>query len=158
MEITHSFTISLQNEGNQRFTVDFGDPAFSDLLLDEPPPLGDGAGPNAARVLTAAVANCLSASLLFCLNKARIQPASLTATAETILRRNDKGRLRIDHINVRIHPELAGEDAARIGRCVDIFESFCMVTESVRQGIEVNVEVDPVTIGKQKMAEAPVLA
>ena len=144
MEVNHSFTISLERRGDYRFAVDFGGAVTSSLLMDEPPPLGYGSGPNAAQVLAAAVVNCLSASLLFCFKKARVEPASLTATADVTLSRNERGRLRISHISVRILPELQKEDVARIGRCLDIYESFCMVTESVRDGIDVDVQVEPV--------------
>lgn len=35
------------------------------------------------------------------------------------------------------------EGRERMGRCLEIFESFCTVTESVRQGIDVKVSVEP---------------
>jgi hypothetical protein len=35
-------------------------------------------------------------------------------------------------------------------RCLELFEDFCVVTQSVRQGIDVGVEVEP--IGKELVA------
>ena len=33
------------------------------------------------------------------------------------------------------------EDTPRLGRCENLFEDFCIVTQSVRRGIPVNVTV-----------------
>jgi len=38
--------------------------------MDEPEPMGGNSGPNACKVLAATIGNCLTASLLFCLQKA----------------------------------------------------------------------------------------
>jgi hypothetical protein len=41
-------------------------------------------------------------------------------------------------------PTIEGDAAnPRMGRCLDIFEQFCIVTQSVRQGIQVDVRVEP---------------
>ena len=51
--------------------------------------------------------------------------------------------LRISSLDVQLVPRLDEPDRARLGRCLEVFESFCTVTESVRQGIAVNVLVVP---------------
>ena len=135
------FRITLDLQHNYAFTAEFGLPGVPPLTLDEPPPLGGGVGPNAARLIAAAVGNCLAASLLFCLRKSRIQVRQLRATVEGSLVRNERGRLRLGEIQVRLAPEVAPEDRDRMGRCLELFEDFCIVTESVRQGIPVTVEV-----------------
>ena len=145
MEETRQFSIRLRHEGEYRFMVEFDNPDFEELLLDEPPPLGGDAGPNAARILSASVANCLSASLLFCLKKARIQARDIEATAMTTIERNDRGRFRIAAINVRISPTLEEQDVERIARCARVYEDFCIVSASVRQGIDIQAELAPVT-------------
>ena len=40
-------------------------PSIAPLVADESPPLGGGAGPTPGQLLVAAVANCMSDSLLF---------------------------------------------------------------------------------------------
>jgi LmbE family N-acetylglucosaminyl deacetylase/organic hydroperoxide reductase OsmC/OhrA len=110
--------------------------------MDEPVPLGQGAGPNAVRVLAAAVGNCLSASLLFCLRKARVDVRRIRTVARASLVRNQRGRLRVGELRVSIHPEIAG-DTSRVNRCLELFEDYCVVTDGVRDGLTVAVEVVP---------------
>ncbi len=57
------FSVQLRLLDGYKFEIDFGDAGH--LFSDEPPPLGEGEGPNPSRLLAAAVANCLAASLLF---------------------------------------------------------------------------------------------
>ena len=112
--------------------------------VDEPMPIGRGAGPNAARLLAAAVGNCLAASLLFCLEKARVPIDHLEAHVEGTFERDDRNRLRIAGLSVTLMPDLGVEEGPtpRFDRCLDIFEDFCVVTQSVRAGIDVEVRVE----------------
>lgn len=136
-----SFTIDLERD--YRFIVDFDEDGVEQLLLDEPPPLGEGAGPNAARILAASVGNCLSASALYCLRRARVEVHAMRTTVSGSLQRNETGRLRIGTIAVRIEPTVADSDRPRMRRCLELFEDFCVVTQSVRAGIDVDVSVEP---------------
>lgn len=135
-------TVGLDLEDGYRFVVDFERPGVAPLLMDEPPPLGEDLGPNAARVLAAAIGDCLSASALFCLRRAHIDVLSMHTEVEATLVRNEAGRLRIGSIGVLIAPDVAEADVPRMKRCLEIFEDYCIVTESVRKGIEVGVTVE----------------
>ncbi|HZC99644.1 MAG TPA: PIG-L family deacetylase [Actinomycetes bacterium] len=137
-----SVEVTLSLEEGYRFGVRFEPQGEPRLVMDEPPPLGEGAGPNAARVLAAAVGDCLSASLLFCLRKARVDVQGMGTVARASLVRNERGRLRVGGIRVSIRPRIAG-DRSRLGRCVKLFEDFCVVTDSVRQGLPVVVDIEP---------------
>ena len=125
------------------FVAEFPDlPAASaPLVLDEPAPLGGGQGPNAAALLGAAIGDCLAASLAFCLRKSRVSMDQLEADVITHVGRNEAGKLRITSIDVELKPEIDPAEAARLQRCEGLFEDFCIVTESVRHGIPVNVSV-----------------
>jgi uncharacterized OsmC-like protein len=111
------------------------------ILLDEPQPLGDNRGPNAAALLGAAVGDCLAASLTLCLRKSRATVECMTASVTTHVARNDAGRFRISGIDVELTPEIGLESRERLQRCGTLFEEFCIVTESVRHGIDVRVSV-----------------
>jgi uncharacterized OsmC-like protein len=143
MAETEQVTVSMELQGGYRFLVDFHQHGVPPLLMDEPEPLGEGAGPNAARALAAAVGNCLSASALFCLRKARVDVRGLRTSVTASLVRNERGRVRVGDLKVWIHPLIADDDLPRIGRCLELFEDFCVVTQSVRTGLDVSVEVEP---------------
>lgn len=137
-----TFEVTVTRQQGYRMLADFHQEGMAPLLMDEPEPLGDGAGPPAAEVLAAAVGNCLTASLLFCLSKARIEVGSMQTSVTGRTARNEKGRLRIAELTVRLAPDIAPEDRERATRCFELFEDFCIVTQSVRGGIDIRVEVE----------------
>lgn len=137
----HTFRLGLERVQNFEFQVQFGDD-LAPLTVDEPEPLGGGKGPNASRLLGAAVGNCLSASLLFCLEKARIPLEGMRTEVTGHLERNERGRWRVVKLDVHITLNIPHEDPQRVGRCLGVFEDYCVVTASVRKGIPVSVRVE----------------
>ncbi|MDH5434681.1 MAG: OsmC family protein [Gammaproteobacteria bacterium] len=141
MSAEHGFSVSLKLIENYQFMIDFGD--FGQIVSDEPSPLGDGKGPNPMRLLAAGVANCLAASLMFAIRKFKGDPGEVSANITGNLERVD-GRWRATKMKVAIQ---LGNDPANIehlDRVLSQFEEFCIVTQSVRQGIDVDVSIaDP---------------
>ena len=136
------FDVELEQLSGYEFKVKFDHAQFAELLLDEPAPLGGDKGPNAARLIGAAVANCLSASLLFCLSgKFKQKLGPLRTKVHGTLTRNDRGRVRIARLDVTIRLAEDGASVQHLDRCLLQFEDFCVVTESVRQGIAVGVRI-----------------
>lgn len=136
------FDLTLRRLENFKFDAEFDGENMSNLLFDEPSPLGEDEGPNAARVLGAAVGNCLSASLLFCLQKARVTVEDMQTDVHGTISRNENKRLRVTALDVRITATIPPEEQARVPRCLKVFEDFCVVSGSVRKGVDINVEVD----------------
>jgi len=124
-----------------RFRVEFDEENVPSLVVDEMKPVGEGLGPNPSRLLSVAVGHCLSSSLLYCLSKAKVKIKKLETTVKTDIVRNKENYLRISGLDVQIHLEVNEEDKPRVPRCLDIFENYCTVTQSVRQGIDVKVNI-----------------
>ena len=141
MSDTESITVTLTQEADFSFRIAFDGASLPDLISDESPPLGHGAGPDPTRLLVAALGSCLGSSLLFALRKFKNTPGTIVARMRTYPTRNEHGRLRIGHIAAEIQlPENAG-DYKQIERIIAQFEDFCVVTQSVRAGIPVEVTV-----------------
>ncbi|HIJ17924.1 MAG TPA: OsmC family protein [Thermoplasmata archaeon] len=131
----------IRRKGGYRFEISFDEWDMGTVSMDEPVPLGEGSAPNASMMLSSAVGHCLSASLLFCLSKSRVEAEDIEADVETSLTRNDRGRWRIDGIKVIMKPTVKESDREKLRRCLTMFEDFCIVTASVREGIKVDVEI-----------------
>ena len=82
MDDTRTVTrVQLTLDRDYQFMAEFPDsPAVRSIRVDEAPPLGEGQGPNPAALLTAAIGNCLAASLLFGF---RIPPPNNNSTTPT---------------------------------------------------------------------------
>lgn len=144
MSESSSFTFSLTLRDHYAFTVDFGDDT-PPMTIDEAPPLGHSEGPNPSRLLASAIAGCLASSLLFCLRKSRIDVPAMRSDVEVITGRNERGRLRVHKVLVRLAPSVPIEQHERMARCLELFQDFCVVSEAVREGIAIDVSVETQT-------------
>ena len=133
--------IKLVQQADFRFAADFGSAAIPTLITDEPAPLGGGQGPNPEQMLGTAVANCLSASLLFAMRKFKNDPSPLQAVATVNPVRNPQTRMRIGSIAVDLRLGVAASTISSLDRILAQFEDFCVVTQSVRSAIPVAVRV-----------------
>ena len=138
--MSEPISVTITRQENYQFLVDFG-PNIAKIVADEPAPLGATAGPSPSQLLAAAVANCLSASLLFALAKFREDPGPLTATAICEVGRNEKNRLRVTGIKVTMTLGVAPESLTHLDRALAQFEEFCTVSQSVRSGIPFAVTI-----------------
>ena len=142
MREERNFRVSLRRQEGFRFEVDFGLEDVEPLYMDEPEPVGGNSGPNASKVLAAAMGNCLTASLLFCLQKARAEVGDIETRVDGVVRRNDKGRWRVAEIDVEISPEVGEEYDSHYERCLGLFEEFCTVSKSIEEGIPINLKIN----------------
>ena len=141
MSESETIRLTITQESDYEFRVRFDDTTLAELVADESPPLGRGAGPDPARLLAAAIGNCLSASLLFALRKFKNEPGKIVTQVRAEHVRNEQKRLRIGRIAVEIALPEAAAGYAQLDRILAQFEAFCTVTESVRAGVPVEVSV-----------------
>jgi len=140
-EIVSQFAVTIEQVKGYEFRVKFDKPHYAELTMDEPAPLGQDTGPSAVRVLAAAIGNCLAASLVFCAAKRKVPVESIRAVVRAQIVRNENKRLRVGRIDVEIDPGLDAAALENLKPCVPLFEEFCTVTASVRQGIEVATRI-----------------
>ena len=132
--------ITLRQQRDYQFQVDFGE-GIPPLLADEPAPLGTGQGPSPVQLLAAAVGNCLSDSLLFALRKFKQTPEPLHCTVDAEIGRNEQKRLRVLKMTAALHLGVPASSLEHLDRVLDQFEAYCTVTQSVGQGISIEMQV-----------------
>jgi uncharacterized OsmC-like protein len=135
-----AFEIGIEQKSEFLFEVRLDRPD-SVIQIDEPPPLGKNQAPNPARLLAAAIGGCVSASLVFCLKRHKgVTLEGLRTRVQVELVRNEDKRQRIGKVHVTLEPP-PGVDEAALAECREVFEDFCTVTQSVRRGIDVEVDL-----------------
>jgi organic hydroperoxide reductase OsmC/OhrA len=93
-------------------------------------------------MLGLALLGCLSASFIFCLKKRNLTLDDLKAEAELTIARNQRGFWRVKKIDVDINIKISDSDTRkRADQCRKMFEEYCVVTQAVREGIDVEVNV-----------------
>jgi len=130
----------LTQQHDYRFVIRFDD-NMPVLTNDEPAPLGTGLGPSPVQLLCAAVGNCLSDSMLFALRKFKQAPEPLRCEVQAEVGRNADGRMRVLSMLATLHLGVPAAQLEQLERVLDQFESFCTVTQSVGQGIPIQVRV-----------------
>lgn len=141
--MSQTVSVTITQLENYRFSVDFGE-GLPQIVADEPAPMGDGTGPDPSQLLLSAVANCLSASLLFAFTKFKQDPGGISATATGHIERNERNRLRMSRIDVSIRLGRPGAELEHLERLLGQFEDFCTVSQSVQTGVPIAVRVEDV--------------
>ena len=136
--------VGLSLDKEMIFKCDLGNMKVKDCYIDEQnKDEVDMLGPNPSRMLGLAVLGCLSASFIFCLKKRELSLDDLKAEAEVKIRRNEKGFWRVKKIDVNIDAKLNDEETRkRADQCKKMFEQYCIVTQAVREGIDVEVNLN----------------
>ena len=135
------FQVAVAQTQDFEFQVTFDKPQYPQLLLDAPAPVGKDEVPSPSRILAAAIGHCLSSGLLYCARKAHVPLGPIQATVRTEIVRDERGYPRIGAVAVEIDPHVDEHERERAARCVEMFQDVCMVSESVREGIEISVRV-----------------
>ena len=125
-----------------KYDISFDELPGVKIVSDEPTPTGKSEGVTAAMMLSGAIGHCLCSSLLFCLDKSRVKAKDLSADVNLAMERNDRGRWRIKEIKVNMKPIVEEVDSKKLERCKELFEDFCIVSSSVRDGIRIDVNVE----------------
>lgn len=133
-------TVKLVQQEDFKFAIHFSS-ELPPFLADEPPPLGNSAGPSPAQLLAAAVANCLSDSLIFALKKFKQDPSPIETIASCNVGRNSDNRLRVLSINVQISLGVPAESLENLDRVLGQFQEFCTVSSSINPHIPVQIEI-----------------
>ncbi len=137
-------TVKLVQQEDYRFAIHFND-ELPPFIGDEPPLLGRAAGPSPAQLLAAAVANCLSDSLLFALRKFKQSPEPIETIATCQVGRNAENRLRILAIDVELSIGVLASSIENLDRVLAQFQDFCTVSSSINPHIPVHVTVKDIS-------------
>ncbi len=135
------FQVHISRERDYEFRVRFDTTGCPEMLVDAPVPVGHGNVPSPSRLLAAAIGHCLASGLVYTAAKAHVELGAVQATVRTELVRNERGLPRIGKVEVEIDPDVAPGDAERLARLTEVFQDVCLVSESVRSGIDIEVRV-----------------
>ena len=136
--------VGITLEKEMIFKCDLGDMQVKDCYIDDThKDEVDMLGPNPSRMLGLALLGCLSASFIFCLKKKNLSIDDLNAEAELTIARNKKGFWRVMKVDVDINIKISDPDTRkRADQCKKMFEQYCIVTQAVREGIAVEVNLN----------------
>jgi len=136
--------VGLSLEEKMIFKCELGEMKVKDCYIDDTHKEEvDMLGPNPSRMLAMAVLGCLSASFIFCLKKREFNLEDLKAEAEVTIARNEKGFWRVKKIDVDIKAKIDDPNVKkRADQCKKMFEQYCIVTQAVREGIDVEVNLN----------------
>jgi uncharacterized OsmC-like protein len=142
--MSEQVVMTISQTSDYKFEVDFG-AALSPIMADLPPPLGEGSAPSPEHLLLAAVANCLSASLLFALRKFKQNATNIKTTISCTVDRNENKRMRVTQITATINLGKQAAEFENLDRILAQFEEFCTVSQSVQAGIPLQIQVQDST-------------
>lgn len=136
-----SFSLKVRLYSDYAQVTDFRLPGVALLALDEPPPLGRAWGPSPLQLLGSAIGSSLGSALLQGLRNASVDVTDLSTEVTGTLGRGPDGRLRLARISVVLTPDVPAAQLPRVRACAALLEDDCVLTASLKDGIDIVVRV-----------------
>ncbi|NVM02590.1 MAG: OsmC family protein [Candidatus Helarchaeota archaeon] len=119
---------------------------FQELVVDEPQQFhGDDRGPSSLEYLCVGIGGCMGTSLVYCLKRFKATFSELQVDAAAEIHHVPPNRmLRVTalHVDFHITPDPATQDNIdNINECYEHFAKYCVVTQSVKQGIPFDIKL-----------------
>lgn len=137
--MTENITVTLTHKNDYRFEVDFNE-SFKGFVSDIEKPSGGSCGPAQTHMLLAAVANCLSVSFLYSLNRSGIDGGNMVTKAMLDICKRD-GVYRVGKINVAITTGKSEEEMDGLDDVLSGFENISTISRSVLEGVPIETHV-----------------
>ena len=136
--------VGIKLEEEMIFKCDLGQIKMNNLFIDEQHKKSiEKIGPNPSKLLALSVLGCLAASFTFCLQKNNISLSDLDGKAIIISKKDEKGFWRLKKIVIKLNPKIdTPEMHKKADQCTKFFEQYCIISESLRNGIDLDIEVD----------------
>lgn len=118
---------------------------FPPVVVDEPPEFhGDDRGFSSVEYLLVGIAGCLGSSLAYCFRNLQVELKSMEIDVDGKLHHPEPGHpLRVVKIEATMDVEVApDQDEEMVELCLEKFRKYCVVTQSVVQGIPADVKVN----------------
>jgi len=115
---------------------------FKDFNIDEPTSFhGTNLGPSAVEYLLIGIGGCLGTTFIYCLQKNNIELETFEIVVDgKVSHTGPKTLLRLENVDVdlKFTPKEASSDV-EINRCMEEFAKYCIVTNSIANGLPINV-------------------
>ena len=137
--MTENITVTLTHKNDYRFEVAFNE-SFKGFVSDIEKPSGGSCGPAQTHMLLAAVANCLSVSFLYSLNRSGIDGGNMVTKAMLYICKRDCV-YRVCKINVAITTGKSEEEMDGLDDVLSGFENISTISRSVLEGVPIETHV-----------------
>jgi uncharacterized OsmC-like protein len=113
------------------------------VISDEPPEFGgDDRGISSVELLLAAIGSCTGTSFGHCLKNMEITPEDIQVDVTGTMTHPEGNPLRVVDLHATISYQVApGYDPELLDTCVEKFKKYCVVSQSVNNGIPVTIDV-----------------
>ncbi len=135
--------VGIRLEEEMLFKCDLGQIKMDNLFIDDRHKKSkDKIGPNPSKLLALSLLGCMGASFAFCLQKKNFSLSDFEGKAFITSKRNEKGFWRIKKINIELQPKIdSPKMRKRAEQCQKFFEQFCIISESIKEGIEISTNL-----------------
>lgn len=133
--------ISIHYLENLHFKAKIRD--FDDFHLDEPESFhGTDLGPSSVEYFLVGIGGCIASTFAFCLSRNGIPLDDLELVVDGKLKHSGPNRsLTIVNVDVSLEFSGSSEREEKIEFCINNFKQHCVISNSLKQGFPVNVNI-----------------